>query len=172
MELRKKFADFFMITLGTAICAAGVYFLLIPSGLSVGSISGLAIIISKFIPLPVSTITLILNVGLLLLGFLLIGRDFGAKTVYTSVIIPGFLAVFERFFPEQQSIMGDVFVDMVCYLFVVSVGQAILFTHNASSGGWTSWASSSTSSSASSWARPWPLRGCAWRCAPCSSTPT
>lgn len=135
MELRKKFADFFMITLGTAICAAGVYFLLIPSGLSVGSISGLAIIISKFIPLPVSTITLILNVGLLLLGFLLIGRDFGAKTVYTSVIIPGFLAVFERFFPEQQSIMGDVFVDMVCYLFVVSVGQAILFTHNASSGG-------------------------------------
>ena len=124
-----------MITLGTAICAAGVYFLLIPSGLSVGSISGLAIILSKFIPLAVSTITLILNVGLLLLGFLLIGRDFGVKTVYTSVVIPVFLAIFERVFPDQPSIMGDVFVDMVCYLFVVSVGQAILFTHNASSGG-------------------------------------
>ena len=135
MELRNKFLDFFMITLGTAICAAGVYFLLIPSGLSVGSISGLAIILSKFIPLAVSTITLILNVGLLLLGFLLIGRDFGVKTVYTSVVIPVFLAIFERVFPDQPSIMGDVFVDMVCYLFVVSVGQAILFTHNASSGG-------------------------------------
>lgn len=135
MELRNKFLDFFMITLGTAICAAGVYFLLIPSGLSVGSISGLAIILSKFIPLAVSTITLILNVGLLLLGFHLIGRDFGVKTVYTSVVIPVFLAIFERVFPDQPSIMGDVFVDMVCYLFVVSVGQAILFTHNASSGG-------------------------------------
>ena len=135
MELRNKFLDLFMITLGTAICAAGVYFLLIPSGLSVGSISGLAIILSKFIPLAVSTITLILNVGLLLLGFLLIGRDFGVKTVYTSVVIPVFLAIFERVFPDQPSIMGDVFVDMVCYLFVVSVGQAILFTHNASSGG-------------------------------------
>ena len=57
------------------------------------------------------------------------------KTVYTSVVIPVFLAIFERVFPDQPSIMGDVFVDMVCYLFVVSVGQAILFTHNASSGG-------------------------------------
>lgn len=127
--------DFLLITLGTAICGGAVYFLLIPSHLSVGSISGLAIILSNIIPLPISVITFVLNIGLLLLGFLLIGRDFGAKTVYTSVLLPIFLAAFERLAPNPQSITGDVFSDMVCYLFIVSVGQALLFTCNASSGG-------------------------------------
>ena len=127
--------DFLMITLGTAICSAGVYFMLIPSHLSIGSISGLAIILSNMIPLPISLITFILNVGLLLVGFLLIGRDFGAKTVYTSVLLPVLLAIFERFFPITPSLTGDIFSDMICYLFIVSVGQAILFTRNASSGG-------------------------------------
>ena len=125
--------DFLMITLGTAICSAGVYFMLIPSHLSIGSISGLAIILSNLIPLPISLITFILNVGLLLVGFLLIGRDFGAKTVYTSVLLPVLLAIFERFFPVTPSLTGDIFSDMICYLFIVSVGQAILFTRNASS---------------------------------------
>lgn len=127
--------DFLMITLGTAICSAGVYFMLIPSHLSIGSISGLAIILSNIIPLPISLITFILNVGLLLVGFLLIGRDFGAKTVYTSVLLPVLLAIFERLFPTTYSLTGDIFSDMICYLFIVSVGQAILFTRNASSGG-------------------------------------
>ena len=127
--------DFLMITLGTAICSAGVYFMLIPSHLSIGSISGLAIILSNMTPLPISLITFILNVGLLLVGFLLIGRDFGAKTVYTSVLLPVLLAIFERFFPITPSLTGDIFSDMICYLFIVSVGQAILFTRNASSGG-------------------------------------
>ena len=99
---KNTLSNFLMITLGTAICSAGVYFLLIPSHLSVGSISGLAIILSNLIPLPISVITFILNVGLLLVGFLLIGRDFGAKTVYTSVLLPIFLAAFERAFPNPQ----------------------------------------------------------------------
>lgn len=135
MEKRNKVFDFLMITLGIVICAVGVYFFLIPSHLSVGSVSGLAIIISSFVPLPVSVITFILNVGLLLLGFLLIGRDFGTKTVYTSVLFPVVLGAFEFLFPNQPSIMGEAFLDMFCYLFIVSAGQAILFTHNASSGG-------------------------------------
>ena len=132
---KSTLTDFLMITLGTAICSAGVYFMLIPSHLSIGSISGLAIILSNLIPLPISLITFILNVGLLLVGFLLIGRDFGAKTVYTSVLLPVLLAIFERFFPVTPSLTGDIFSDMICYLFIVSVGQAILFTRNASSGG-------------------------------------
>ena len=124
-----------MITLGTVICGAGVYFFLLPSCLSLGSISGLALILSNFIPLPISVITFILNVGLLVVGFLLIGRDFGAKTVYTSILVPAVLWVLEQLFPSNQSIMGDPFLDMVCFLFVVSVGQTMLFVKNASSGG-------------------------------------
>ena len=119
METREKLTDFLMITVGTVICAAAVFFFLIPSSLTVGSISGLAIILSNLIPLSISVITFILNVGLLLLGFLLIGREFGTKTVYTSVLVPAVLWILERVFPNNQSIMGDPFLDMVCFLFVV-----------------------------------------------------
>ena len=135
METREKLTDFLMITVGTVICAAAVFFFLIPSNLTVGSISGLAIILSNLIPLSISVITFILNVGLLLLGFLLIGREFGTKTVYTSVLVPAVLWILERVFPNNQSIMGDPFLDMVCFLFVVSIGQTMLFVKNASSGG-------------------------------------
>ena len=135
METREKLTDFLMITVGTVICAAAVFFFLIPSSLTVGSISGLAIILSNLIPLSISVITFILNVGLLLLGFLLIGREFGTKTVYTSVLVPAVLWILERVFPNNQSIMGDPFLDMVCFLFVVSIGQTMLFVKNASSGG-------------------------------------
>ena len=136
MTIRKStIKDFLLITLATAICAVGVHFFLVPSHLSVGSISGLAIILSHFLPLPVSTITFILNAGLLLLGFLLVGREFGAKTVYTSILLPVFLRILEAFFPSPQPVMGDPFVDMICYVFIVSFGLAMLFIRNASSGG-------------------------------------
>lgn len=135
MLTKKNIFDILMITLGTIICGVAVYFFMVPSHLSIGSISGLAIILSNFIPLPVSVITLLFNAGLLLVGFLLIGREFGAKTVYTSLLLPVVLWLAERLFPDVQSIMGDPFLDMLCYLFLVSIGLAILFLRNASSGG-------------------------------------
>ena len=135
MKTREQLQDLFMITVGTIICGAAVYFFLIPSHLSVGSISGLAILLSNVIPLSISAITFLLNAGLLLVGFLLIGREFGAKTVYTSILLPLVLGVLERLFPENGSVMGDPFLDMVCYLFIVSIGLAVLFVRNASSGG-------------------------------------
>ena len=127
--------DWIMITIGTAIIAASVYLFMIPSNLTVGSITGLAIIASKFIPLSVSVLTMIMNVGLLVVGFIFIGKDFGAKTVYTSILMPIILGIFEIVLPNNASIMGDPFVDMVCYVFFVSIGLSMLFNRNASSGG-------------------------------------
>ncbi len=127
--------EYSIITFGTGIIAAAVFFFLVPSHVSVGSISGLAIILSSFLPLSVSALTMIMNVGLLIVGFLLIGREFGAKTVYTSILLPALMGVLEFIFPENTSLMGDPFLDTVCYIFLVSVGQAILFNRNASSGG-------------------------------------
>lgn len=135
MKTQKMFKEFFMITLGSFIASAAVFFFLLPSHLAVGSVSALALVISNFIPLKISVITFILNAALLIIGFLLIGRDFGIKTVYTSLLLPIFLAIFEVLFPNNTSIMGEPFVDMVCYIFVLSIGQAILFFWNASSGG-------------------------------------
>lgn len=127
--------DFLMINLGTAVCAAAIFFFLMPSHLAIASVSGLSIVLSNVIPLPVSAITMIFNIVLLGVGFLLIGPEFGAKTVYSSLMLPVFMGILEGAFPNFQSIMGDPFIDMICYLFAVSAGLAMLFVRNASSGG-------------------------------------
>lgn len=127
--------EFAVITFATIIVSSAVFFFLIPSHVSVGSISGLAIVLGNFVPLKISAITFILNILLLILGFLFIGREFGAKTVYTSFLVPVVLAVLEHMFPDNQSITNDAFLDMLCYIFAVSIGLAMLFNRNASSGG-------------------------------------
>lgn len=135
MNVKSAVKEFTLITLGTAIIAAAVFFFAQPLHLTLGSVSGLAIILETVLPLRMSTISLILNAVLLLFGFWLIGREFGAKTIYTSLLLPILIGVFERAFPANLSLTGDPFIDMVCYLFVVSFGQSILFARNASSGG-------------------------------------
>lgn len=124
-----------VIIVGTAIVAAAVYFFMLPSHVTVGSASALAMVISNFIPLPVSAITALLNVFLLIIGFLLIGPEFGAKTVFCALLMPAFLWVFEVLFPDFQSITQDATLDVVCYILVVGIGLALLFSCNASSGG-------------------------------------
>lgn len=124
-----------ILTLAVAIIAAAVYFFLVPSHASVSSISGLGIILSNFVPLPLSAITMILNVVLLIIGFFTCGREFGAKTVYTSIMLPLFLGLFEKIFPDFYSMTDSQELDVLCYILVVSVGLAILFNRNASSGG-------------------------------------
>ena len=124
-----------ILTVGVAIIAAAVYFFLVPSHASVSSISGLGIVLSNFIPLPLSAITMILNVVLLIIGFFTCGREFGVKTVYTSVMLPLFLGVFEGIFPDFGSMTNSHELDVLCYILVVSVGLSILFNRNASSGG-------------------------------------
>ena len=124
-----------ILTVAVAIIAAAVYFFLVPSHASVSSISGLGIVLSNFVPLPLSAITMILNVVLLVIGFLTCGREFGAKTVYTSILLPAFIGLFERLFPNLGSLTDSQELDVLCYILVVSVGLSILFNRNASSGG-------------------------------------
>ncbi len=135
MKVLNTIKEFAIITVGTAITAAGVYFFMLPSEVAVGSGSALAMVLSNFIPLPVSAISLIMNVILLILGFLLVGTEFGVKTVYCSVMMPLFLGLFEILFPDFQSITQDPILDVTCNILLVGVGLAILFPRNASSGG-------------------------------------
>lgn len=124
-----------ILTAGVAVIAAAVYFFLVPSHASVSSISGLGIVLSNFVPLPLSAITMILNVVLLIIGFLTCGREFGAKTVYTSIMLPLLIGILERLFPDIGSLTDSQELDVLCYILVVSVGLSILFNRNASSGG-------------------------------------
>ena len=132
---KKNIWEWAVISFGTLIVAAAVYFFMLPSHVTVGSAAALAMVISNFIPLDVSVITMAMNIILLIIGFLLIGPEFGAKTVYCAVLMPAYLWIFERLLPDFQSITQDPVLDVVCYILVVGVGLAILFSRNASSGG-------------------------------------
>lgn len=135
MKFRNAVKEFAIITVGDIIVAAAVFFFMLPSHVSVGSGAALAMVLSNFIPLSVSVITLLMNIFLLIIGFLLVGPEFGIKTVYCAILMPLVMGVFELIFPDFQSITQDPLLDVVCYILVVGVGLSILFSHNASSGG-------------------------------------
>ena len=135
LNFAKLLLETLILTGAVAIIAAAVYFFLVPSHASVSSISGLGIVLSNFIPLPLSAITMILNVVLLIIGFITCGKEFGVKTVYTSIILPVFLGIFEKVFPNFTSMTDSQELDVLCYVLVVSIGLSILFNRNASSGG-------------------------------------
>lgn len=140
MKTKKKLIkniifEFIIINVGAAIAAAAIFFFMIPSHVVVGSGSALAMVLSNFIDIPVSGIMLIINVILLTLGFLLIGPEFGIKTVYSAIMVPAYMGLFELLLPDFQSLTNDPLLDMIGYILVVGVGSAILFSRNASSGG-------------------------------------
>ena len=135
MVNKRNIKDFLIITGGTGIVAVAVYFFMIPSHVSVGSAAALAMVLSNFIPLPISVITFLMNVVLLILGFLLIGPEFGVKTVYSTLLLPVMLGILEILLPDFQSLTQDPLLDVICYILVVGIGLAILFSRNAASGG-------------------------------------
>ena len=133
LNFAKLLLEVLILTGAVAIIAAAVYFFLVPSHASVSSISGLGIVLSNFVPLPLSAITMILNVVLLIIGFITCGKEFGVKTVYTSIMLPVFLGIFEKVFPNFTSMTDSQELDVLCYVLVVSIGLSILFNRNASS---------------------------------------
>jgi uncharacterized membrane-anchored protein YitT (DUF2179 family) len=143
----KFWKELLIMTLGMAIAAAAVYYFMMPSKLVLGSISGLSIVITNVlnlmgIPVKMSWIVTAINAILLVLAWLLIGREFGAKTVYTALILGPLLEFWEKVCPYerlveagQTSIMGDPLLDLICFVLIVSISQTILFSINASTGG-------------------------------------
>lgn len=143
----KFWKELFIMTFGMFVAAAGVYYFLVPSKLVVGSISGLSIVIGTVlqnlgIAIKVSNVVLIINAFLLVLAFLLIGKEFGAKTVYTALILGPLMDVWEKICPYtkllaegQTSVMGDLWFDLVTFVLILSASQAIMFSINASTGG-------------------------------------
>lgn len=123
------------IIIGTLIIAASIHFFMVPNHIVAGSITGLAMVLVKFIPIPVSAMTFILNMICLVIAFLFIGREFGMKIIFISVLLPALMSVFEVLFPDTASPTGELALDAVCFVMTVSLGQAILFQANAASGG-------------------------------------
>ncbi|MEG0895795.1 MAG: YitT family protein [Oscillospiraceae bacterium] len=131
----KLLKETLIMLFGMFVGAVAVHFFLKPSGLVIGSISGLAIVIEKLTNIPISILTFGINAVLLVLAAILIGKEFGAKTVITSLMLSPFLAIFEKFMPVKESIMQDPWLDLLCFVLLVGFSQTILFRINASTGG-------------------------------------
>ena len=138
----KFWKELALMTVAMLVTAIGVYYILVPSKLIVGSISGLSIVISTLLggTVKVSTILLIINAILLILAYFLIGKEFGIKTVYTALIISPLMDLCEWVLPVEKafpdgSMMGDPWLDLICFVLILSISQAILFRINASTGG-------------------------------------
>ena len=127
--------EFAIITFGAILAATAIYFFMLPLNIAIGSGSAIAMMLSTFIPLPVSMLSLGLNVILLIVGFILIGREFGVKTVYAAILVPLTIGLYEILFPNFESLTGDPVIDVICYTIIVGMGMALLFSCNASSGG-------------------------------------
>ena len=127
--------EFAIITFGAILAATAIYFFMLPLNIAIGSGSAIAMMLSTFIPLPISMLSLGLNVILLIVGFILIGREFGVKTVYAAILVPLMIGLYELIFPNFESLTGDPVIDVVCYTIIVGMGMALLFSCNASSGG-------------------------------------
>lgn len=134
-KYRYYIQDMAVITFATFIVAVAVFFFMMPNNLAIASIAGLAVVLQNFMPFSVATISLMFNVGLLIIGFIFVGKEFGGKTVYTSIILPIFVGIFEKIFPAYNGLTNDPLLDMICYIFIISIGLSLLFNHNASSGG-------------------------------------
>ena len=143
----KFWQELFIMTFGMAIAALAVNYFLVPSKLIVGSISGLSIVISGVFDLlgmsvKVSTVIVIINAILLIMAYLLIDKEFGIKTVYTALILGPLMDLWEKVLPVSSilpegstSVMGDIWLDLCCFVLLLSASQAILFHINASTGG-------------------------------------
>ncbi|MBR4524689.1 MAG: YitT family protein [Bacteroidales bacterium] len=143
----KFWKELLIMTVGMFIAAASVYYFLVPSKIVVGSISGLSIVISAIfenagIVVKVSTVVLIINAILLVLAYFLIGKEFGIKTCYTALILGPMMDIWEKICPYtnllapgETSVMGDLWFDLVCFVLILSMSQAIMFRINASTGG-------------------------------------
>ena len=144
----KFWKELIIMTLGMLVGAAAVNYFLVPSKIIIGSISGLSIVIAAVlegigISIKVSTVIVIINAILLVLAYLLIGPEFGLKTVYTALILGPMMDLWEKVYPVanfltepgQTSVMNDPWFDLLCFVLLLSISQSILFNINASTGG-------------------------------------
>lgn len=127
--------DFILITIGTIICGVATYFFMVPSNLAIASVSGVAILIGKFVPLSKAILILILNLVLLIISWLFVGREFTIKSIYPSIGLPVVMMILGHYTPNYHGVMNDQFLDMICYLFLCDLGIALMVVRNASSGG-------------------------------------
>lgn len=133
---RRKLLEFAWINLGLLLVAAGIHFFKSPNGFATGGVSGIAIIVSRYVPsIPVGPMMLIVNMLLLVIGFLAIGSNFGSNTVYSSFALSGFVWLFDLVRPMAAPMTDDRMLELAFSILLPAIGSALVFNMNASTGG-------------------------------------
>jgi len=128
--------NYISITIGVLIVALGICFFLIPADLATGGITGLAMIISDIFPaISIGQVLLILNIILFIVGFITIGKAFGAKTIYASFLLTGIIYIVDTYFSIDQPLVDDLFVNLIVGILIQGIGLGIVFNQDASTGG-------------------------------------
>jgi uncharacterized membrane-anchored protein YitT (DUF2179 family) len=134
--MTNKIKEYILITLGSVLVAVGIYYFLVPNNLAAGGVSGLAMVIGSFAPgLPIGLMMLGMNIILFIVAFIVLGSGFGAKTIYSSLSLSGFIWLLEKVFPINNPITGDMFIELIFGILISAIGMGIIFNQNASTGG-------------------------------------
>lgn len=134
--MQKILKEGFMLTLGTIILSIGVYFFKFPNNFATGGVSGLAVVLTRLIPaLSPGTLMMVLNAGLLVAGFIVIGKGFAGRTVYCTVLNSVLVWAFEKIYPLSAPLTTQPIMELVVEVLLIAVGSAIMFNYDASSGG-------------------------------------
>lgn len=134
--MENKVKTFFIMTLGTIIISAGIYFFKFPNNFSTGGVSGISVILSAvFKAVSAGGFVLAINILLLIVGFLFMGKAFGVKTVYCSMVMSIILNVLERTVPLSEPLTGQPMLELIFAIALPALGSALLFNIDASTGG-------------------------------------
>lgn len=132
----KVFKDYLIIVLGVFLVASGIYFFMIPNEIAGGGINGLAIVINSYVPrMPIGIIMLIIDCILYVVAFIVIGPEFGGKTIFSSLLLSFTIFILEKFVPLESTLTGDIFMEMLFGIITCAVGMAIIFEKDGSTGG-------------------------------------
>lgn len=132
---KSKATNFLSMNIGCLLLAAGVYFFKIPNGFATGGVTGIGTILGKISPISPAAWIWILNIALLLVGFIFLGRQNGFKTIYCSMFYSAITYVFEAIIPLSQPLTDQPFMELVYAMLLTSIGSAMIFNSDASSGG-------------------------------------
>lgn len=135
MKIRKLIKEYALITVSTLFIVVGVYFFKFPNNFTFGGVTGLSVVIGRVTPFTPGTVNMILNILLLILGFLFIGKDFAVKTVYSSMLLSVCLSALEKIYPLRHPLTDQPMLELVFAVAIPAFGSALLFNIDASSGG-------------------------------------
>lgn len=128
--------EYFIITFGLILVAAGIHFFLVPHNLAAGGLTGLAMVINHYFPaLSIGVLMFIGNIFFFVIGFIFIGKGFGVKTIYSSLMLSVIIAIFEKVMPVTKPISEDILINLIFGILIGAIGMAIVFNENASTGG-------------------------------------